>query len=273
MHYFIAMLGGLALGVYWDAAKNKVGKISGDTGRYNFSALRWGLLSALLIPGFIYLTRRKELLARAREHPVEAGNVRRNKAMIACATGVLVFLFSYGGESRNVSMVKGGLLNANQKLTVGEAMDNYSGFRSCKWSSEATPNGIQLVNACGELDLGKTTFGDILGRMDQRGALRRLEAVFEFTLNRDGETFEYTGFDIRVTLGDGTTTGLDEWKELMVANEDGKLKGLSTQEIVEYQKNRPPQAADEWELRFNLPLAAQVRASALDRVYDNQPML
>ncbi|MDQ1256438.1 MAG: hypothetical protein QG656_1034 [Candidatus Hydrogenedentes bacterium] len=52
MNYIIAMFGALVMGVYLDAVKNKIGRISGEAELgYNFSAARWALLSALDVPG------------------------------------------------------------------------------------------------------------------------------------------------------------------------------------------------------------------------------
>jgi hypothetical protein len=219
MNYIIAMLGGLVMGVYWDAVKNKIGRISGEAEfGYNFSAARWALLSALGVPGAVYLMRRRALLARAAEHPVEATHVRRNMALICCATGLLASVFSLGGAGGNVALVKSGVLTFNQATTVGEALDNYSFFDSCRWENGVASNGIEFVNAIGSLNLDRLAAVDgisknrIDGLRKGETGISGVDASFQFIINRDGETFEFGFFDLKVTSNDGSvkTINADE---------------------------------------------------------------
>ena len=241
MHLIIALLGSLAMGVYWDAAKNKVGKVPGEDGPHNLSAARWALLSALGVPGVIYFMNRKELLARAVEHPVEADHVRRNLAIILCSMGFLVFASSLGGASGNVALVKGGVLEADKTTTVGEALDKYSFFRSCKWESDKTENGAEFVNAIGELDIKKLSLADRIREAGVTG----LRAMFQFTINRDGKTFEYNAFTLQAISKDGSTKDL---KEMLASS---------------------PAAAQAYALIASIPDGS----AALERVYGNKPLL
>ena len=71
MHPFVIVLAIIVI-VYWDATKNKIGKIEGGKGFLNMSAGAWAF-SILFLPliGFImYLVNRSKLIGKAKEKPV-----------------------------------------------------------------------------------------------------------------------------------------------------------------------------------------------------------
>lgn len=256
MHYLIAMLGGLALGVYTDAARHKIGKIAGDTVAHNRSAGGWAALSLLVVPAIIYQMNRKLLIARAQEQPVEYPHRMRNTVMMACITGFLVFLFSLGNIGGNIAGVKGGVLEFNPTTTVGEALDNYTFFKSCVWESETMENGVEYVNAIGELDVDGMRTSKPL-RFTQAV---KVEAVFQFVMHRDGASFNFQAFGLRFVLPDGTIKEIDEGKLVWV---DDFLSGLAMEDEIR-------EAAGTTELGgFSVPKSDM----ALERVYANEPLL
>jgi len=204
MHYLIALLGGLAYGVYLDATKHKIGRVPGDDLVDNHSAGGWAGRALLIAPAIAYLRKRPKLLERAAEHPVEAPHARRNKILILAGLMTAVFLASAGGGS-NIDAVRNGILDFNQATTLGEAMENYSAFRSCTWESSTTPNGMDIVLAIGELDLERLKGAEAPLKEKPVG----VEAIFAFTVLRDGESFECSGFGLRLTGEDGGVVNVD----------------------------------------------------------------
>lgn len=216
MQQMIIILGSLALGVYWDAAKYKIGRIPDCAEPYNYSAIRWALLSLLGVPLVIYMMKRKILLARAAEHPVEAVHARRNKIFLVCGMGFFVFLFSLM-DTGNISMVRNGVLELNKSLTVGEAIDNYKYFTSTYWESGTSDNGIAFVNANGVVDMDTLP----VAADWKKDGLTEVELCFQFIINRDGTTFELGAFSMKVTNKDGQTE-----------DRDGAQMGLSQLEVL-----------------------------------------
>ena len=198
MHYLIALLGGLAYGVYLDATKHKIGRVPGDDLADNHSAGGWAGRALLIAPAIAYLRKRPKLLERAAEHPVEAPHARRNKILILAGLMTAVFLASAGGGG-NIDAVRNGILEFNQATTLGEAMENYSHFRGVVWEEGATANGMHFVNAVGDLDLDRFEDGEALRKKGVTG----VKALFQFMILRDGESFEYHAFEMHVQRGDG----------------------------------------------------------------------
>jgi len=75
--------------VYYDATKNKIGTIQGEKGFLNMPAGGWAVASIFLwiIVFPIYLFKRKELINKANENPVEPP--RRNLKL-----GILIAIFT-----------------------------------------------------------------------------------------------------------------------------------------------------------------------------------
>ena len=83
--------------VYYDASKNKIGKIPDEKGFFNLSADNWALATFLLwiIIFPAYLMKRSKLVEKAKEKPQES-SARRLKLGIICAifvAGLLIPLF------------------------------------------------------------------------------------------------------------------------------------------------------------------------------------
>ncbi len=199
MHYLIALLGGLAYGVYLDATKHKIGRVPGDDLADNHSAGGWAARALLIAPAVVYYRKRPKLLERAAEHPVEAPHARRNKVLILAGLMTAVFLASVGGGG-NIDAVRYGILEFNQATTLGEAMENYSHFRGVVWEEGTTANGMHFVNAVGDLDLDRLEAGEALRKKGVTG----VKALFQFMILRDGESFEYHAFEMHEYLEDGS---------------------------------------------------------------------
>ncbi|MCH8321869.1 MAG: hypothetical protein IIB64_02190 [Proteobacteria bacterium] len=62
--------------LYWDATKNKIGKIKGEKGFLNMHAGGWAFLALWTflfigpITWVVYLVKRRNLIAKAKNHPV-----------------------------------------------------------------------------------------------------------------------------------------------------------------------------------------------------------
>lgn len=92
---------GSASFVYWDATKNKIGKIEGEKGIFNMSAGGWALASIYLwiITFPVYLSKRKDLIRKAKESPVEAPK-RGLKLALLVAFCVLATGKNYQNQSK-----------------------------------------------------------------------------------------------------------------------------------------------------------------------------
>lgn len=85
----VAVVVGSALWVYVDATNNKIGKVPEAKGMFNMPAGAWSIVTLLLwIVGFpAYLIKRRALIARAKEHPVEVSG-RLGKTAVLAVVGV-----------------------------------------------------------------------------------------------------------------------------------------------------------------------------------------
>ncbi len=77
---WIALL--IAQVIYWDAARNKIGRRKGDKGFLNMPAGGWAVLSCWgsvmgPITWVLYLVKRKKLIAKAGEYPVNLSTAHR----------------------------------------------------------------------------------------------------------------------------------------------------------------------------------------------------
>jgi len=79
--------------VYLDATKNKIGKIKDEKGLFNMSAGAWALVTLLLwIVGMpAYLIKRKSLIEKAEDHPVETSG-RVIKILGLLLIGILMII-------------------------------------------------------------------------------------------------------------------------------------------------------------------------------------
>ncbi len=182
---------------------------------------------------------------------------RRIGARLALAGIVGILMCSCGVGGGNVALVKKGVLEANQKTTVGEALDNYGFFRSCKWESGKTANGIEFVNAVGDLDMDKL---NVWGQEGNKGEVTGLVATFQFAINRDGKTFEHTYSDVKAVMKDG---GLADIHDLVKTVYDNNRKPDAEKKVM-------PISSGQGQRLFNaLPKGDE----ALSRIYANEPLL
>lgn len=84
----------LAAFIYYDATKNGIGKIQGETGAFNLHAGGWALCSILLaiiaIPA--YFIKRKTLIEKAKINPISASG--RNAKLLVLLALPILFLIS-----------------------------------------------------------------------------------------------------------------------------------------------------------------------------------
>lgn len=100
----------------------------------------------------------------------------------------------------DVALVKNGILEFDKSITVGEAFDNYKYFKNVKWEAFTSENGRRVVQVTGELDIDKLPIWSI---WKQEG-LKRAYAIFQFVVNRDGESFKFHTLGFKAVLKDGT---------------------------------------------------------------------
>lgn len=89
MFMYLLIIGSVFF-VYFDATKNKIGKVAGEKGFANMSAGMWAFCTALLwIVAFpLYLFKRGSLKEKALTNPVEVSGIKRKIIL-----GLLVFSF------------------------------------------------------------------------------------------------------------------------------------------------------------------------------------
>lgn len=89
---FSLLISACIIFVYYDATKNKIGKISSEKGFLNMKAGWWAVFTMLLwIVGFpLYLIKRKKLLEKADKNPVEPSSWRK----IWLGLFILIFLLN-----------------------------------------------------------------------------------------------------------------------------------------------------------------------------------
>ncbi len=111
-------------------------------------------------------------------------------------TGILGCDKIIGGD---VSMVKGGTLEFDKSLTVGQAIDNYKYFKKTGWEAIKTDNGRRVVNIKAMIDTDKhPTLNS-----KQNPNLKDAELQFQFVINQD-KSFQLSWCGIAVTKTDGS---------------------------------------------------------------------
>ena len=103
---------GSALFVYWDATKNKIGRLPSEKGLFNMTAGSWAFSMFLIwIVAFpAYLLKRKGLIEKAQNHPIEVSG-RGIKLTIFTVIFLLV-TSSYYNKQQKIGKLK----KAVQKL-------------------------------------------------------------------------------------------------------------------------------------------------------------
>jgi hypothetical protein len=92
------IIAGSILFVYYDATKNKIGKIEGEKGLFNNSAGMWAigtwLLWIVVLP--LYIIKRTELIEKAKQNPVNVPEGKRKVILcIIFMLFVLVFFVNF----------------------------------------------------------------------------------------------------------------------------------------------------------------------------------
>jgi len=178
---YLLVIGSAAF-VYWDTAKNKIGKITGVKALTNASPLIWaiGVLLVWIIAFPLYLVKRKGLIQKAKESPVEVSPKAR-KITLAGLVGlfliVLIGNFS-GGNGKLVSQVKNGTMEGYSQTTIGKAFK--ASFNRGKWRQFEGDKGENIVEFTGKIskslhaDYANWVLANPLGQIPilQHGRLR-----------------------------------------------------------------------------------------------------
>jgi len=121
-----------------------------------------------------------------------------------------------GGD---VSMVKGGTLEFDKSLTVGQAIDNYKYFKKTGWEAIKTDNGRRVVNIKAVIDTDKhPTINS-----KQNPNLKDVEFQFQFVINQD-KSFQLSWCGIAVTKTDGSKIEPEQNANLLTCT--NTLKGI-----------------------------------------------
>ena len=130
-------------------------------------------------------------------------------------------------DSPSVQSVKGGILEFDKSVTLGQAFDGYRHFTAKVWTPTTAANGRKIVEAAGTINFAKLTPKDYAaataamtgvpaellgGNAEIQGegaaAVRNIQAafkgaqiVFQFVLNLD-DTFELKGGKINLVMAD-----------------------------------------------------------------------
>ncbi len=92
---------------------------------------------------------------------------------------ILVLLGYYAdGNSKEVRMVKGGVLQSCPNRTVERMVNSF--MASPSWESGASSSGVSFVNIKGNITLYN----------------KPVKALLQFSVNRKKETFQYNAFEI-----------------------------------------------------------------------------
>ncbi len=107
-----------------------------------------------------------------------------------------------GGD---VSLVKGGTLEIDKSLTVGQAVDNYKFFKNVKWEALKTDNGKRLVQVNADIDMTKSPSIN----PEKMPGIKSMQMQFQFKINTDN-TFEMAWCGVAIEKTDGTKVDPDQ---------------------------------------------------------------
>jgi hypothetical protein len=151
--FVLALVTGSAVWVFWDATKNKIGKIEGEKTWNNMSAAAWATVTLLLwivgLPG--YLVSRSVLIERAKQSPVEP-KARELKLLVLSVFSLAVTGFAFAAANAQVpqctdpaaletaktaianTIGAGFMQAANPSIEAAQqiAFDSSSGQRTCR---------------------------------------------------------------------------------------------------------------------------------------------
>lgn len=121
-----------------------------------------------------------------------------------------------GGD---VALVKGGTLEIDKSLTVGQAVDNYKFFKKVKWEALKTENGKRLVQVNADIDTSKSPSIN----PEKTPAIKSLQMQFQFQINTDN-TFQLAWCGAAIEKTDGTKVEPD--KNIQIQKCLNSLKGI-----------------------------------------------
>lgn len=107
-----------------------------------------------------------------------------------------------GGD---VALVKGGTLEIDKSLTVGQAVDNYKFFKKVKWEAIKTDNGKRLVQVNADIDTSKSPSIN----PEKTPAIKTAQMQFQFQINTDN-TFQLAWCGIAFEKTDGSKVEPDQ---------------------------------------------------------------
>lgn len=139
---------GSAFFVYYDASKNKIGKIQGEKGFFNMSAGGWALaaLWIWIIAFPVYFIKRAKLIQKAQDNPKEPSNRNLKLAILGALFTVVLIL--------NLSQISGGSPlpydNEQALLSSMEAINNEMQKMASKWAvdmqnKKGSPKDIKML--------------------------------------------------------------------------------------------------------------------------------
>lgn len=99
--------------------------------------------------------------------------------------GALAIVIGLAGCG-DVSLVKGGTLEFDKSLTIGEAFENYKYFKSVSWEELTTDNGKKIVQVNAVINMDEHPKG-----AEWKKNVQEMKIVFQFSINKD-ETFDVT---------------------------------------------------------------------------------
>ncbi|ACL04310.1 hypothetical protein Dalk_2617 [Desulfatibacillum aliphaticivorans] len=141
---------GCAAWVYFDSTKNKIGKTSEEKTLTNAQPWMWalGTLGIWIIAFPLYLFKRKELVQKAQENPVDVPGKQKKVVFGLLGAALVVVLFSgLFGDSNLISMVKKGQLNDYPGVTIGHLINK--SLDDAEWKEQEGEGGVGYVTATG----------------------------------------------------------------------------------------------------------------------------
>ncbi len=140
--------------------------------------LGWNISILFLVTIAWYLVLGKKQINYIREGNL--GYKRKSwgkPVLILLASWFCLFLISsmFSGSS-DVNLVKGGVIGNYKSLTVGEAFDNCSSFKSTSWESFKAENGRKVVQFDGNF---------VLNDNYKKAGIEKVVLTIQFVVNRD----------------------------------------------------------------------------------------
>jgi len=215
--------------VYWDATKNRIGKTSDAKILSNSPVWLWalGVLLIWIVAFPLYLVKRKELIQKALENPVEVP-MKQMKLVFGVLGMILVIVLVgglFGGENKApspfpnipipslaqaqsdplIQAAKDAVFDKiDPSMTIGDAIDNYPFFKKVTWTSRKE-GGRKIVEAtCSyrtdtkAYKAGASWFN--MKNSHYYGNLIEATCKIRFTVNPDGNvSFKEFFFDHKCT--------------------------------------------------------------------------